>query len=201
MSTNAHRLIAVLLLIMVIAAGQWLFERFWLGQRAHYAEATEQLQDRLARYRNLIQQRPLLEQQLGEVKDDATVDAYYLNQETSTLAATELQRRAGQAVQNNGGSLASSQILPIEVDNGFTKVAIRVQMNGDMDALNKALHALESAQPKVFIDNVQLRSRTIRQRVPSNTNQQGRRAGIEIKTQIQLTAQFELAGYMQKRNN
>lgn len=199
MSTSAHRLVALLLLALLLGGGQWLFERYWLGFRQHYAEATEQLQDRLMRYQRLIAQRPLLEQKLGEVREDDTVDAYYLNQTSPTLAATELQRRAGQVVQNNGGSLTSSQILPVEEEDGFSKVGIRVQMNGSVDALNKALYVLESTRPTVFIDNVQIRARTVRQRVPSRSAQQN--GGVEIKTEIQLTAQFELAGYMRKGGN
>ena len=196
MSTSAHRLIALLLLGLFIAGGQWLYERYWLGRHQLYADTTEQLQDRLSRYQRMIAQRPHLEQRLSEIRQSDAVDVYYLSQDTPTLAATELQRRASQAVQSNGGSLTSSQVLPIEQENGFIKVAIRVQMNGDVEALNKAIHALESNRPTVFIDNVQIRSRRIRQRVPRSANRSGR--GVQIQTQIQLTAQFELAGYMQK---
>jgi len=201
MSTNAHRLIALLLLIAVIGAVQWVFERYWLGQQQYYQAATEQMQDRLVRYQRLIEQRPMLEQKLGEVRTDDTVDAYYLDQETPTLAATELQRRAGQAVQSNGGSLTSSQILPVEDESGFSKIAIRVQMNGNIDALNKTLHILESSRPTMFIDNVQIRARAIRQRVPRTTTNTDRRQRqrYDVKTEIRLTAQFELAGYMPKR--
>ena len=196
MSTSAHRLIALLLLALFIGGGQWLYERYWLGRHQLYAETTEQLQDRLLRYQRLIAQRPQLEQRLSEVRQSDAVDVYYLSQETPTLAATELQRRASQAVQSSGGSLTSSQVLPVEQESDFTKVAIRIQMNGDVEALNKTLYALESERPAVFVDNVQIRARTIRQRVPRRTDRD--RRGVEIKTQIQLITQFELAGYMQK---
>ena len=196
MSTSAHRMTALLLLALFIAGGQWLYERYWLGRHQLYVDTTEQLQDRLLRYQRLITQRPQLEQRLNEVRQSDAVDVYYLSQDTPTLAATELQRRASQAVQSNGGSLTSSQVLPIEQENTFTKVAVRIQMNGDVEALNKALHTLESERPTVFVDNVQIRARTIRQRVPRRANQNQR--GVEVKTQVQLTAQFELVGYMQK---
>jgi general secretion pathway protein M len=191
----------LLLLLLVLGAGQWLFERYWLGQQRHYQDATEQLQDHLLRYRRLAEQRPLLEQKLGEVQQNDAIEAYYLAQETPVLAATELQRRAGQAVQKNGGSLTSSQVLPVEDDSGFARVAIRVQMNGDMDALSNIFHTLESARPTVMVDNVQIRARPIRQRVPRATTENNRRKQYDVKTEIQLTAQFELVGFMPKRRN
>lgn len=189
MTTSAHRTIALLLLALLIAGGYLLYEQFWLGRQKLYTETTETLQDQLLRYQRLSTQAPELQQRLSAVRQSDAVDDYYLDQESPTLAATELQRRVNQAVQSNGGSLTSSQILPTEEENGFTKVMIRIQMNGDVEALQKALHTLESQRPAVFIDNVQIRARAIRQRVRGNNRQ--------INTRIQLNAQFELAGYLQ----
>ncbi|MEZ5584099.1 MAG: type II secretion system protein GspM [Candidatus Competibacteraceae bacterium] len=148
----------------------------------------EQLQERLQRANAMVAQRPALEQRINAIKQNDTINAYYLNQASPTIAATDLQQRVKTAVEGNGGELTSVQILPVTTEGAFSKVAIRAQMTGDTEVLRKTFHALESNPPALFIDNIQIRARPIRQRRRSRTEQP--------ITEIRLTTQFELAGYM-----
>lgn len=195
MTASTHRLIAIVLLVSIIIGGYWGFSKYWLGQHNVYIEATDQLQDRMQRYQNLIAQKSVLEQQLSIVQANDAIDVYYLTHATPTIAATELQRRASSAVQGNGGNLVSSQILPFDEEEGFTRVAIRLRMTGGIEAVNKAFHALEAGKPAIFIDNVQINSRMVRHRV------RGRPGNAQMRIDIQLTTQFELVAYLQQSGN
>lgn len=199
-SPGAHRLIALLLLMLVIAGAYTAFERVWLERHQYYSDHLSSLQDRLARYRRMLGARDELADALATVRQDDRSDIYYLNRMAPPLAATELQQQVSRAVQANGGSLASSQILPADDEQGFTRIAIRVQLTGDMETLQKTLYALETAQPMLFVDNVQVRSRTVRQRVRPTRGPDGRPipASQRYRTEVQLIAQFDVIGYMRK---
>ncbi len=199
-SPGAHRLVALLVLVLVLASGYLAFERLWLARYQYYSGNLNTLQDQLHRYQRLLGARDQLADTLAAVRQDSSADGYYLNQAVPPLAATELQQRVSRAVQASGGSLSSSQILPAVEEQGFTRVAIRVQLTGDADTLQQTLHALESAQPMLFVDNVQVRSRTIRQRVAATRGPDGRPlpASQRYRTEVQLIAQFDVAGYMQR---
>ena len=209
MTANLHRGIALGLLLAVIVGAYWLVDRVWLGQYVYYQENIEQLQDRFLRYVKIIAGRPELEAKLRQVGQDNSIAQYYLAQPSPTLAATDLQQQVKNIIESNGGRLASTQILPATKENGFTRVAIKVQMLvNEMEALQKTLYALESAKPLLFINNVQMRARTVRKRVPRTNNRRAtnrrnsrdrrRRQPLPVKTETQLTAQFELAGYISK---
>jgi general secretion pathway protein M len=82
----------------------------------------------------------------------------------------------------------------VNVEGGFSKVTIRVQMTSDTDALQKVLYDLESHEPLFFIDNLQVRARPVRQprrRLRGNAQQPP-----QAPSTVQLTTRFELAGFM-----
>lgn len=192
MSPAAHRLTAVLLLLLLLAATYNLFNHFWLGHYQRYQQAQVELQDRLQRYERLLASRDELHRQLEFIRSQQANQDYYLPRTTPTLAATELQQQVSQLVQNHGGSLASSQILPAREQDGFIRVALRVQWVGDAETLQRTLYELESAEPLLFVDSLQIRSRTVRERVRGAT-----RADQGVITVTQLIIQAEVVGYMQ----
>ena len=188
--SRLQRLLSVALLLLLLLGAYILIDRYLLGQYEFYQDNIAELQDRLQRVRNIIAMRPDLEARLQQTRQDDSIDAYYLQQSSSTLAATELQQLVKSAIESNGGDLVSTQILPVSDEGAFSRIAIRVQMTGDTATLQKMLHTLESARPLLFVDNLQIRSQPIRQRDPDNRNQ--------IKVEIRLTTQFELAGYVRR---
>jgi general secretion pathway protein M len=203
MTENLHRIIAIALLIAVLLGGYWLVENIWLDRYIYYRDTAEQLQDRLQRYSSISATRPQLEEEIQKIRQDNSVDNFYLIQESPTLAASDLQQQVKGIIESNGGRLASTQILPVVDEGPLTKVAIRVQITvTEMDAMQKTLHALESARPVLFVDNVQIRARTVRKRVPRTQSRRDlRNRGRQpqpVTTETQLTMQFELAGYMRK---
>ncbi len=191
MSPAAHRLTAVLLLLLLLATVYSVFDRFWLGRYQMYQQVQVELQDRLQRYERLLASHDELHRQLELVRSQHAAQDYYLPRTTPTLAATGLQQQVSQLVQNHGGSLASSQILPAREQNGVVRVALRVQLSGDAETLQRTLYDLESSEPLLFVDNLQVRSRSIRERVRGGSPQeQG------VRTTIQLIMQGEISGYM-----
>ncbi len=192
MSPAAHRLVAVLLLLLLLATAYNVFNHFWLGRYQMYQQVQLELQDRLQRYERLLASQAAIEAHLLHIRTQQADQDYYLPHTTPTLAATALQQQISQLIQNHGGSLASSQILPASEHERLVRVAVRVQWVGSAETLQRTLYELESAEPLLFIDNLQIRSRTVRERVRGAT-----RADQQVINVTQLIIQAEVSGYMQ----
>ena len=62
-----------------------------------------------------------------------------------------------------------------------------------MEVIQKVLYDLESKTPLLFVNNLQVTARTLRRRRYSRRNR-----NTPVETTVQLTVQFELAGYMRR---
>lgn len=189
LSGKRHCLAAVALLLSTVFAGFGLLAWPLIGKYQFYQVNIEQLQERLQRLNGMLATRELLAARLQQLRQDGAIDAYYLKESSPTLAATELQQKVKQIIEANGGSLASTQILPAIEEDIFSRVAIQVRLTGDTELLQKLVYTLESNPPLLFVNNLQVVGREIRQRSGP---------GNEIHTRLQLQIQFELAGYMRR---
>jgi general secretion pathway protein M len=135
-----------------------------------------------------------LQKQFDQLKHNrGTQQIGYLNGKTPALAAAEMQDHVKRIIESNGGHLTSIQILqdqqrgekPTDADQP-TRVAIKVQLSGAVETVQKVFYSLESGQPRVFVDNVYLRSR-----MGYMMNRPGQ------PPQDQLDMRFDLYGYLQ----
>ena len=191
---NYHRVAAVVLLVVVVVGVYSLIDGVLAARYRFYRDHVEELQGRLQRLNSLLATGPELETRIRQVRADSPVDLYTLKPAPPPIAATELQQQVKDVVESNGGNLVSTQILPVNVEGGFSKVTIRVQMTSDTEALEKVLYDLESHEPLLFIDNFQVRARPVRQ--PRRRLRGNARPPPEAPPTVQLTTRFELAGFM-----
>lgn len=152
----------------------------WLHKR--YDTALADYSDQLARYQRLVLSKPMIEQRLSAVKAREP-RKLYLKAVTPGLAASEVQEIARAAIEANGGRLATVQILAHKDDGRFRQISVNVQMTASAPALRKILHALESGQPYLYVDNF-----TARQTVGYGYKQM---PGVEPE----MFVQFDLIGY------
>ncbi|HXH03627.1 MAG TPA: type II secretion system protein GspM [Candidatus Competibacteraceae bacterium] len=187
-----QRLLALALLLAVLASGYVLVQRVLLAKYQLYEETLDELQARLVRYTALVEQRPQLEARIQALRQDQSVATQLLERTSPNLAATALQQHLKQAVESNGGSLLSTQILPAANEGGFTRIGLRAQINADVPTLQKLLHALESARPLLFVDNLQINAQRLRERPRDPKNRDAK----AVKEITRLVVTFDLAGYM-----
>ncbi|KFI23350.1 type II secretion system protein GspM [Nitrosococcus oceani] len=188
LSEKGHCAAAVGLLLLVLLMAYFVLIQPVIAKHGFYHEKIASMQQRLTRYNQIIASRPALEARLKQLQRKQAANAYYLEQQSAPLAATELRRRVKAVVESSGGVLTSTQSLPVVENELFPKVGIRVRMTGDTEILQKVLYDLEASRPLLFVDDLQVRSRQIRRR-----SRHDRRTIIE---ETQLTISFELYGYM-----
>lgn len=182
--------LAALLLLIVAIAGAYLFilEPIIVG----YGETDrriEEVREQLSRYQRLAAARPALERQMQQVATDRTSDGYYLSGGTDALVAAELQDRVNVLVEAKGGSLRSIQPMAGIDEQGFRRITLRVQMTATIEALFETLYALEVGTPMLFVENLDIQSRSIRRQSDDTGSQ-------EVPDAPLLTVGFDLSGFM-----
>lgn len=177
-----RRLLAVALLLGVLALVGVAVAIPVVIMHRHYVEAQDEQLDRLRRYQRVVNARPQIEKQLAEVNTKDTAK-YFLKNYSPALAATEIQEVAQTIIESFGGKLASMQVNTHKDEGGFRQISLNVQLSGNLVALQKILHALETSEPYLFIDNLSLRSPLGRQSRPI--------PGVEPE----FNMQFDLFGY------
>jgi general secretion pathway protein M len=159
---------------------------------AGYSDTDRQIaevREQLSRYQRLAAQRPALEKLLRQSEAEAATDGYYLNGGTDALAAAGLQDQVNALVQGKGGTLRSIQPMPGTDEQGFRRITLRVQMTATNESLFEVLYSLESGTPILFVENLDIQSRYVRQR----NSAAGQQAELDEPL---LSVGFDLSGYM-----
>ncbi len=173
--------LALLLLVIVAALTVVPVWRMGTEYDARIAEVQRQLQ----RFAVQAAQQERLRADLRRLQASGAGVRYYLKGTTAALAAADLQRVVKRIVTANKGNLTSTQVVPTD-DGEVQRVVLRVRMRGDINAVQRAFHALETGQPYLFLDNVKVRTWG---------GNRGRRRGVATNA-TQLDVNFDLMGYL-----
>ena len=84
----------------------------------------------------------------------------YLKGTTAALAGAELQDVVKQVIEAQGGRVMSVDGLANKEEGGYRMTAAKFTLNVNNPNLRRVLHALESNQPYLFLDNLNIRSHT-----------------------------------------
>lgn len=182
------RTLALVLLGLALLGGARLVVAPLVAAFQDNASSIEDAKELLQRYRSLAEQRPAMAERLATQEERAASAAGYLQGPSDALAAAQLQDRVKSVIEDAGGELRSTQILPartIEGDGGIRRASVRVQFAVTIGGLAGTLYELESGQPYLLIDQLTVRE----QRAP-------RRRRDEPETEAQLDITLELSGYL-----
>ncbi len=108
----------------------------------------------------------------------------YIRADTEPLAAAAVQEHLKRAVGLHGGELRSVQSLPSLPEENLTRIGLRVVMTGVLGPMIHVLHELETGEPYLFVDNLQIKS-TKRRRRRTQEQPVGR-----------LSIRFDVYGYL-----
>jgi general secretion pathway protein M len=183
-SLSRERLLAVGLLLFAIALIYMLVLSPLFTLRKEYAESVDESEFRLERYRKIAAERPLWSRRVEEIKQHGRVSEQYIAKETPALASADLQTLIKEIVTTSGGELISTQVVPEQQEEQLTRIAVRIRMNGSTKVLRDVLHAVETSQPILWVDNLNLRPI----RMPMRP---GAKAAPD-----RLSIDFEVVGYM-----
>ena len=165
---------AVVAFLMMTAGPVWFANA---SRQATLDEAYERLQ----RYQQVsARDRELLPQYQALLNKQRSA-CNHLRSETSAVAGAELQRLVKTITGRYQARILSTQLLPVSEEKGFLRVALKVTLRGDLEAILQSLYDIETNDVYMFIDSVQLRDNMIGRSRP------------QIRP---MDAAFELVAYM-----
>jgi general secretion pathway protein M len=124
---------------------------------AEYNGSIDNSRQLLSRYSRLAKQRPVLEAAVDGLAENEHYRDLVLAGSSVDLMGATLQKQMTDVILRHGGLVRSTQLLADEVEGNFQKIRIRVNMTGDMESFFNVLHAIESARPLLFLDNVYIK--------------------------------------------
>jgi len=155
-------------LALVLAALYWLLVQSWFaGPLSDVDEQIQQLREQQQRYAGKLAQRPLLDKQLQQARQDPASSTSLLpGTDPSAVAADLMQRMADliKAKGQEGAGCALTQRMPItpEQDQAqpYRQIKVSLTLECGIEPLMALLHTLEFHRPFLFIDNLSVRRGT-----------------------------------------
>jgi general secretion pathway protein M len=152
-----------------------------------YGETVDDLRFRLQRYQKVAAEKDNLLAKLEQIKAAGKQDERFIARDTAALASADLQSMVKEIVSQAGGELTSTQVIPERKEENFTRIAVKIRVNGSTDVLREVLHSIETAKPMLFVENLNIRPI----RMPRNI------AGKPSQPVDKLSFDCDVIGYMQ----
>ena len=168
-------LAGLVIAVLAITAGP-----VWMANASRQA-ALDDAHERLQRYQQIAARDKELLPQYQALLQKQRSAGNHLRSETSAVAGAELQRLVKAITGKNQAQIVSTQLLPVSEEQGFLRVALKVTLRGDLEAILQSLYDIETNDVYMFIDSVQLRDNMIGRSRP------------QIRP---MDAAFELVAYM-----
>ena len=150
------RALAILLLVVAVALVLAILLAPVMMLHKHYDDAIETWTTRLSTYRRVAAQAPALRSALDAMR---TKDArrFYLRNTAPNLAGAELQELVKSTIEQAGGRITTSQSPAPREDGSFRQIVANVQFFATTPNLQRILHALETKEPLLVVDNITIR--------------------------------------------
>lgn len=186
LSPPVSRLLAVSLLVLLVfglysGVARPLQQRF-----QDYDESIDQSLQLLERYQRETLDPESLAQRQRRLERATQGTGGLLKGDNEAIAGAFVQHFVTTAVEGEGGSLRSIQVLPVKLENGFRRVATRAQMTLTTPALRDLLYRIEASKPFLFIDNLDVRL----------GRKSRRRRDTEQDEEIQLLVRMDVFGFL-----
>lgn len=168
---------SILLALAPLAAGG-----IYVYQKHLWAEGLmTQLEPRYARLTGLELQKSELEDIRKRVLQAQTEYVYPASMDVSQ-AGNAAQQHVREIFAAAGMQISSSQVLQPKDEKGYDRIALKVQAEGELLALQSVLTVLGSQKPVIIIDGV-----TIQLLGSLNTPSSAKQAPVRLTTQFSLS--------------
>lgn len=158
MSDMLNRLAALLVLALVAGAVYVLAIEPVTDLSAALDAEIAETRDRIVRFQRLANTKPAYQEQIETLETKLPLDDDLLAGESAAIAAAALQDHVRAIVEANGSRVGSAQAVKPEAIGDLSAIGVKFEFDGTVETLRAILHALESGQPIVIVDRLQLRA-------------------------------------------
>ena len=154
---NKQRWLAVGLLIFIVLIFCLIIMVPLLSKGLELSKSKNDLMFRLQQYERILATKNTVIASMAKIKQQHDQQGYFNSQETDALASAEMQAFIKKTIVDAGGELSSTQALPVNNKNKFSKITISVRMMGSSEVLRKVLYKIETSTPLIIIDQIDIR--------------------------------------------
>lgn len=184
-----QRWLAIGLLIAVIFLLALLIVVPIVNKGLELTETKNNLVFKLQQYQRILARKDAVEDSIASMKEQYQEHGLLNTQNTGALASAELQEFIKQAIVEAGGQLSSTQALPLEAKNEFSRVTVSVRMTGTSEILRSVLYKIETSTPLIIIDQIDIRPvRGVRSKITH-----------QIEPSNELNINFQAVSFMRKQ--
>jgi general secretion pathway protein M len=156
---QAGRLLALGLTFIVLAL-------VWLAVASPLIEWHSERAERLDQQRTLERRMEALTERLPELRQAASAGARaggtgpaaasLLEGATDAVAAASLQQLVQDMATRAGATLSSAETLPVTQTGSYRRIGLHVSVNAPWSVLIRLLQAIDSAAPRMLVDDFQV---------------------------------------------
>ncbi|MEY3879515.1 MAG: hypothetical protein RIQ94_310 [Pseudomonadota bacterium] len=155
---NKQRWLAVGLLIVVMLIMCLVFIVPIVSKGLDLNKTKNDLIFKLQQYERILATKNTVIASMANIKQQHDQQGYFNSQETDALASAEMQAFIKKIIVDAGGELSSTQALPVNNKNKFSKITVSVRMMGNSEVLRTVLYKIETSIPLIIIDQIDIRS-------------------------------------------
>ena len=143
--------------LTLVMVGLLFFVLIWpaLSSRAAFNDRLDELQFQYRKFTATAANIPRLKQELEALAGLETDQTGFLEEKPRALAAADLQQLLRSLIEETGGSLISTQVMP---DAGgeriFPEISVKVHMRANIRSFQQLLHKIHSGQPLLLMDSL-----------------------------------------------
>ena len=183
-----QRWLALGLLMIVVLVISFIVVGPLLSKGLELHKSKNDLIFRLQQYERILATKNTVIASMAKIKAQHDLQSYFNSQETDALASAEMQAFIKKTIVDAGGQLSSTQALPVNNKNKFSKITVRVRMNGNSEVLRAVLYNIETSSPLIIIDQIDIRP--LRGTMNNVTRQ--------IEANNNLNVNFQVVSFMRK---
>ncbi|MDD2658996.1 MAG: type II secretion system protein GspM [Methylococcales bacterium] len=151
-------------------------------------ETKNNLVFRLQQYERILAKKNTVVASMDNIKQQQKQQGYFNSQETDALASAEMQEFIKKAIVDAGGQLSSTQALPVNNKDKFSRITVRVRMTGNSEVLRAVLYKIETSKPLIIIDQIDIRP----------TRGKRNRTTRQVDSTNELNVNFQAVSFMRK---
>lgn len=167
-SAERGRPLAIGLLLLAVALAYLIgLHWWWTAPMVSMGQRMDDLRTQELRMRMLASERPAIEQRLAEVRRSEAANPGFLPETSVELASAGLVQRMDaqlEAINPGHSACTITQRTPIAsvsaTPERYQRVVVQVHMLCGMSDFSQLLHTFEGGRPQLFVDNLNIISRT-----------------------------------------
>ena len=152
-----QRWLAVGLLISVVLIISLIVIVPLLSKGLELHKSKNDLMFRLQQFERILATKNTINASMAKIKQQHDQQGYFNSQETDALASAEMQAFIKKTIVDAGGQLSSTQALPVNNKNKFSRITVSVRMKGNSEVLRAVLYKIETSTPLIIIDQIDIR--------------------------------------------